>query len=817
MRPSTPALRMNLILMTFLAAAAITPAARAQSEKSDKKEEAATAAKASDETTAGSSVPQLPGSAWKFDRESVALLPNGGHVASILEFFYLPAVMANTDTGGFARPENVQVSQLGESYKWQRWYFAGADISNPSNPGEPLIYMPLHALSSISAEKYAVANTQKNGYHLQPLTPESQKSEIALSMPLQVGGFAVIPRAVADREPASDWGAPEKARGYEPGSFEGRASYAFKAGNSNAFLYADGYRKSRHFNNLASPENAAEFTLLGAFNPGFVAGDELHASLQYRSRANLGAEYWFAESQTLKSDQVSGVTNYRFATAKAEGTLALGYANRNTTLNSQALQRSAVDSLIQAPALLPTATHTLFFDASGFKKIPGDAYDLEYGINSRIEFEHRRLSPPANQLSETLYNAPLAVTQYESSSVEANYLMRWQPFVRAQKKLSRSEYVASANAHIDWGFTDAGSKVGFVHPGALISGKTMLGNSGYFVSGGLQHDTLGFTLQEVSYLNRDGLSGTRYNWADTNGNGVADAGELSQPSRTGAKYSTGQKGLEAPQKEELNLSVGYAGFKGWLLEFNFNGRIYRKLFEVRYADGTSPQFTPSSAGGTVAVYDRTGTGNEVYELRNAEKDAYYAHTEITLAQSDKRSDWIIRASIGGYFGAGYTPQGMGMFYNDVGVYNETTADPNFRENRFGRLDNDRGYIGKIIFGRRFAKVFSVMNVLRYRDGESLAGYRRVTGLSQGPILVPFEERGGGLTGVGRYTYSLAWDLRLRYETVFSGNPAWAFLDIYNLVNSRTELTEYPLEGTAFRDPVEQGIARTLRLGLGMNF
>jgi hypothetical protein len=318
MRPSAPVSKEKLILLIFLAAAAITPAARAQSEKSDKKEEATPGVKASDETEAAKSVPQLPGSAWKFDRESVALLPNGGHVASILEFFYLPAVMANTDTGGFARPENVQVSQLGESYKWQRWYFAGADISNPSNPGEPLVYMPLHALASISAEKYGVANTQKNGYHLQPLTAESQKSEIALSMPLQVGGFAVIPPAVADREPASDWGAPEKARGYEPGSFEGRASYAFKTGNSNAFLYADGYRKSRHFNNLKSPENAAEFTLMGAFNPGFVAGDELHTSLQYRSRANLGAEYWFAESQTLKSDQISGVTNYRFSTAKAK-------------------------------------------------------------------------------------------------------------------------------------------------------------------------------------------------------------------------------------------------------------------------------------------------------------------------------------------------------------------------------------------------------------------------------------------------------------------------------------------------------------------
>ncbi|HMV37250.1 MAG TPA: hypothetical protein PKD60_15215, partial [Turneriella sp.] len=145
------------------------------------------------------------------------------------------------------------------------------------------------------------------------------------------------------------------------------------------------------------------------------------------------------------------------------------------------------------------------------------------------------------------------------------------------------------------------------------------------------------------------------------------------------------------------------------------------------------------------------------------------------------------------------------------------ADPNFRENRFARIDSERGYIGKIQFGRRFAKMLSVTNVLRYRDGEPVAGYRVVTGLAQGPQLLPYEERGGGLTGVGRHTYSLAWDLRLRLDTVIGNAPAWAFLDIYNLLNSRTELAEYPVDGTRFRDPVEQGIARTMRLGFGMNF
>lgn len=109
------------------------------------------------------------------------------------------------------------------------------------------------------------------------------------------------------------------------------------------------------------------------------------------------------------------------------------------------------------------------------------------------------------------------------------------------------------------------------------------------------------------------------------------------------------------------------------------------------------------------------------------------------------------------------------------------------------------------------------NVLRYRDGEAMAGYQVVTGLAQGPIIVPTEERGGGLSGVGRHTYSFAWDLRLRYDAVLFGNKAWAFLDVYNLLNSRTELAEYPMVGTAYRDPVEQGIQRSMRLGFGMNF
>lgn len=740
-------------------------------------------------------------------------LPHGNHVSSILEFMYQPAILANPDTGGFSRIENTQISMLGESYKWQRWYFNGANIAHPGKPGEPFVYLPIGILSEIALEKYAVGNTAKNGIHMNALKRDAAIPMAVLSSPFGIGGPSFIPRAAADREPASDWGAPVTSRGFLGGSTEGHGLYAFQKG----YVFADAYLARRNFLNLSSAENAGEGTLMAAYHPGWQQGDALSFTVQARSRANLGAEYFFREAQTLKAGQYSALMNYNFSHGNAEGALALGYAYRQTSLNASDLTRSLTESLIQAPVILPETAHTMFIDASGFKKLAMDIAQIEYGINSRAEFERRSQTAPSNRLNETLNNAALAATIYDGASAEANYLLRWQPFVRAIRKKARSEISVGANAHVDWGFTDAGTKLGFVHPAGHLKAQTYLGGTGFFLGGGVLHDTLGFTLQEVSYLNPDSLSGMRYNWTDTNGNGAPDSSELLQGMRTGGKYHSKQGNLQAPQKEELNLNFGYSGWKNWLLQFNLNGRIYRKLFEVRYADGTSPVFTPSIAGVSTPVYDRTSAGGEVLELRNAEKDAYYAHFEITLAKAPSTGDWIFKGSIGAYYGAGYAPQGLGMFYNDVGAYNESTADPNFRENRFGRLDNDRGYMGKIIFGRRFAKLLTITNVLRYRDGVPMAGSKVVTGLTQGPILVPTEERGGGLTGIGRHTYIFAWDLRIRYDAVLFGNAAWAFLDIYNLLNSRTELAEYTLAGTAFRDPVEQGTQRTMRLGFGMNF
>lgn len=752
---------------------------------------------------------------WVLDRKTWDELPIAGHVGSMLEFLYPGAVVANTDTGGFARAENIQFGVLGESYKWQRWFLEESDISNPSAPGEPLVYLPLQALSRVSLRKIGTLSAERNGVHLDVLDAKKNASFGALSFPLPVGGPHFIPRAVADREPAQDWGAPESSRGYALGSFE--ASAFKKMGTEEkTYLFADAFYARRTFNSLTRPENALEATLMAHTTPQWMPNDSLNFFVQARSRENQGVEFFEAQRETMQKSHTSGLFQYSFASDKAQGALALGYAFNSLAARSTSLDRSAVDSLIAPPASFPQKTHTAFVDALGFKRIKKENFDIEYGVQSRLEFEHKTTWSENNFFTESLYGIPLSLTRFDADAREANALLRWQPFVRLVHQKERSEYRLMTNAHIDWGMTDRGTRLGFIHPALALSGKTFLGTSSFFIGGGALHDTLGFSLQEISFLNQDSLSGKRFLWNDANSNGSAEDSELSQGERTGGAYHSKSTTLQAPQKEELHLNFGYAAANAWRFELNFNGRLYRQLFEVRYKDGSSPLFTPTSIN-NLTLFNKTQTGNEEFVLTNSDKPAYYMHMEIAILKTNDQSPWIFSGTIGAYFSAGYAPQGLGMFYNDPGAYNETTADPNFRENRFGRLDNDRGYIGKVIFGRRWLNFLSITNVLRYRDGESLAPYSIVTGLAQGPILVPTQERGGGLEGIGRHTYSLAWDVRVRIDTTISGNKAWFFLDIYNLLNSRTELAEYPLKGTAFRDPVEQGIQRTLRVGCGMNF
>jgi len=736
----------------------------------------------------------LPTQVFSTKQDDFAALPHGNHAGSILEFMYQPAVMVNTDTAGFSRAEDIKISMMGESTRWQRWYALGANITNPARPGEPLIYMPLAFAEELRAEKYATMNTAKNGIHIDPMSAQSATRSAALATPFEIGGPTFVPRATADREPASDWGAPSSSRGFANAGAEGSAIYTYaKEGKNIGYLGVDAFWHRRKFNNLASPESAGEFTVTSALSPSYVQGDSLNITMQGRSRTNLGAEYFLPESQTLKSNQIAATAIYNLETEKAKGSIGIGYAYRDMTLNGAQMTRSLVDTLIQPPLnqFLPEKSHTGFFDASGYRKDPGEFADIQYGVDSRFEFLDRRQNVPQNLATQTLYSTPYQATRYDAESNESNFLLRWQPYVRAARKQNRYEFGGSLAGHFDWGFTPRGTNLAFIHPTADLKAKTYLGSTAIFVGGSVLHDTLGFTLQEVSFLNRDSLSGTRYNYSDINANGTVDSNELSLPKQTGGRYHSAAR-LEAPQKEEANLLFGYTGIKDWLLQFNLNARIYRKLFEVR-------------------------SGGHGYELRNAENDAHYAHAEITVAKMRNDNAWIFRSSIGGYYGAGYSPQGLNAFYNDAGAYNESTAEAAFRENRFGRLDNDRGYIGKIIFGYVFAKVLSVANVIRYRDGEPVAGYRIATGSADGVVAVQTEERGGGVSGVGRHTYSFAWDLRLRFDSIFSGNKTWAYLDIYNLLNSRTELAEYPLVGVAFRDPVEQGIARTARLGFGMNF
>ena len=140
---------------------------------------------------------------------------------------------------------------------------------------------------------------------------------------------------------------------------------------------------------------------------------------------------------------------------------------------------------------------------------------------------------------------------------------------------------------------------------------------------------------------------------------------------------------------------------------------------------------------------------------------------------------------------GFAPAGNGPDNNDYAVISEKTADPNSLTNSSGgRLDSDRAYKGVILFGWRMIEDLSLGITVRYRDGEPFSQHRIYENENGMPVAVMNRERGNwDNNGLGRFTFSWNIDIRLRYTPVLFGKNIEATIDIFNVLDSSTEILE----------------------------
>lgn len=766
-----------------------------------------------------------------FDQQDIRYLPIGAHIGSVLGYWHNISIVANEDRAGLAVGEDLFVNRHGSSQIWQNWWLNGGLINDPSRPGQALIDLPNSMWRQFRINSWAAARHQQEGYHF--LTPlQIQDTTLNLGYQKHLGGATWMPSETLDREPAMDWGAPEQGKKFRP-SFVGQGSLPFWWGQKNYLSFEHQQLRKWHPANQ-SEEPIQKTTLLWQGNSGSDPWSKRpsHIALAWQrlAREQVGAA-WGASDNLMSLARYTYLLQYFAGERRHQGsgyTVTLGGKWLRQYFNDDEIVRSLFAEVHNAPLQKEKKTYAHFVDINMRQELPQGAlldlprhHSFRWGAHLRWEHINRQRQMPQDWLARSYQGMSVDVTLFDGGADTTHNLWHGRPYLAYTWKMN-TKWRLQAQA-------------GLALEGATGGGQWLVGRAGPSVglqtkwqgrvqfTAALLHEPLPITLQEAAFLHPEGLAGARYSWLDSNNDLIYQKGEEGEIlNRTGSPYHNKAHDLKMPVKEEIDMGVRIPLGRVWSLVVQGSIRIYRQLLTVRYDPDFDANFEKISTSQNMEegyLYDRQpGTyGEELYQLQNNPHDSYYLDLELELIKKKFSSGWFLNMSISAHYAEGYPITGNSAHYNDIGFIHESSADPNNRIANYARTDYDRGYVANFVFGAFLIDGLSWSNTLRYRDGQNFGRFIIAEGLNQGTFPVEVHTRGTPPIGRPRYTYAFTWDVRLMYELSFSDYQGAIKLDIYNIVNSRTEVYEYIINDERLREPLATLPARSLALWLEFKF
>jgi hypothetical protein len=340
----------------------------------------------------------------------------------------------------------------------------------------------------------------------------------------------------------------------------------------------------------------------------------------------------------------------------------------------------------------------------------------------------------------------------------------------------------------------------------------------------------------LDFGNPNSLGGRAYQWIASNASQPfqpAEQGNLL--SRFGGPFSSISPTLRRPYSDEFDVGA----------EFPFTRRTVASIHVFRRDDkdriAAINTGVPASAFTPFSILDPGPDG--IPGTFDDQRLTVYAQNPATLGQdrylltnpaglrmlntgllADAGTEWgglALQASFVAEKSYGPTNPGDAVYENDPGVIGALFLDPNTAIHSAGRIFVDRAYVGKIQASYRMPSALGgveLSSAADYMDGLVFARQLLVTGLPQGPFLVPATVRGSP-EGGNRAEYVMNWNLRVSREF---GLPVGRFrltVDVLNVTNSGQRLQEDDLNGRSFnlRLPVAIQPARFARLGFRYEF
>jgi hypothetical protein len=176
---------------------------------------------------------------------------------------------------------------------------------------------------------------------------------------------------------------------------------------------------------------------------------------------------------------------------------------------------------------------------------------------------------------------------------------------------------------------------------------------------------------------------------------------------------------------------------------------------------------------------------------------------------------------------GVSALGNGPLSNSLGIYSETSANPNTQNYKLlGRLDQDRSYIGRILMSYKLSKRLSLGMSGKFKDGVPFTSFNTQLKADESgnAQLAMWNARTKGTNSINedfgtRKDAFFNIDLRAVYNGNVMRHPYEIQMMLYNVYDFGTEITEYNFEPDirnaryALELNIPRGLMVTAKIGL----
>ena len=724
-------------------------------------------------------------------------------------------------TGNFNMPDQLIFSISGNSFRWNKYYLDGFRLDSRFASGSNN-YQPDMLTHSLSLDYYqSILNYTTDTVIQNSLTLRYNTGGIGGISPSTESLVNLFHKTASQR-----LFKPIEYRNKIQGAGEVTLNYAIPVNGKkyNQQLYFNvGTRMLVDFNENGIydyfPENFYKIQLSGELP--LKAGklfDKTNYLINIQQRQNLYNEFFYSRAES------AGLNNYNLSVYGSKKNKDSHYTTgitlstntvKHTDLN---FSRNVIDQDGEAfEPWYPDGHTTEITHAINYIKDITHNVQLSFdGFNSLINFQ-----PSTRNFQNQLY------AQKPSTSIDSAYhslyIYDWtsNPFtcgllentlsLKTQQKLNKSITLrANLDLTLDGMLMSSNS---MIRPNWQVQlGFDFHPSKWFSMELNLSRNRVAFNMDDIRYLSSDYLNADIYFWKDLNGDKKYQEGEKSSYfTSTGGKYHSTIDNLKQQAYFVLDLPF-YFRF-GKHHEFSVLNS-YRKYFN----SWTTRFDKPATDYGSFQNVDN----KQIYYLNNGAKPNYvvdyypesYFNTTSplnflinspfyvtnTLKYQYSNDKFLFSFSWTSYAMFGVSTLGNGPLHNNLGVYSESSANPNILYKLDGRNDPDRAYVARLLLSYNVTENLSFAMNGKFKDGQPFSGFaaNSITDANGNNQIAIWSNTNKGMNFINtdfgtRKDAFFNIDLRATYKGKISNCNYEIQLMCYNIYDFGTELAEYTFE------------------------